>query len=165
MWIYLLRHGIAEDAAPGTDDADRRLTDEGRQRLQRASRSWQRLLEPLDVVFTSPLIRARETADILLDAVRCTSEPRVDEAFAPHGAPSAAVALLEAELFSATNSVAIVGHEPHLGYLLGTLLTAHPRLSIPFKKGMLVALEVVSTASLTCSLRFALTHKAAARLA
>jgi phosphohistidine phosphatase SixA len=59
----------------------------------------------------------------------------------------------------------VVGHEPNLGYLLGLLLTGHPRQPIPLKKGMLVGVETESGASLIAALRFSLTQKAAAQLA
>lgn len=164
MWIYLLRHGIAEEPGPATPDDARALTDEGWRRLRRAGEAWRRLIEPLDVVLTSPLRRARETTTALLEAVECRAEPRIEEALVPHGAPSLATTLLEAELLQGTDRVAVVGHEPHLGYLLGALLTGHPRLAVPLKKGMLVALQCESTTSLVCGLRWSLTHKAAARL-
>ena len=163
-WIYLLRHGIAEDLRPDISDDERALTDEGWRRLRRAGEAWGRLVESLDVVLTSPLQRARETTTALLEAVDCGSEPRVEEALVPHGAPVVATALLEAELLQGTGRVAVVGHEPHLGYLLGALLTGHPRLSVPLKKGMMVALQCESTTNLLCGLRWSLTHKAAAQL-
>lgn len=164
MWIYLLRHGIAEDHRPDLQDDDRALTDEGWRRLRRAGPAWGRLIESLDLVLTSPLRRARETTTALLEAVPCERAPRVEEALVPHGAPQVAQALLEAELLDGTGRVAVVGHEPHLGFLLGALLTGHPRMSVPLKKGMLVALQCESSTSLSCGLRFSLTHKAANRL-
>ncbi len=163
MHIYLLRHGIAEDMAPG-GDAERALTDEGWKRLRRAAPAWQALLEPPAVVFASPLRRAQETATVFAEAVRFRGELRIEAALTPDAPPALATALLEAEALSGTQSVAMVGHEPHLGYLLGLLLTGHPRQPIPFKKGMLVAVETASAASLIAGLRLTLTQRAAARL-
>ena len=51
------------------------------------------------------------------------------------------------------------------GYLLGALLTGHPRHPIPLKKGMLVSVETETSASLVASLRFALSSKLAGELA
>jgi phosphohistidine phosphatase len=163
MHIYLLRHGIAEDHAEG-GDAQRALTEEGWKRLRRARQAWQALVDTPDVVFTSPLRRAQETATVFAEAVRFRGEFRVDPAFAPEAPPTLAAALLEAEALSGTQAVAVVGHQPQLGYLLGLLLTGHPRQPIPLKKGMLVAAETESAASLVANLRLALTQRAAARL-
>jgi phosphohistidine phosphatase len=162
--IYLLRHGIAEDAGPGVSDHDRALTPEGHKRLRRAMSAWRRLVAKPDVVITSPLRRARETADLFVEAARFAGELRIDEALAPNAAPSLAMSLLEAEVLSATNAIALIGHEPHLGYLLGTLLTGHSRQAIPLKKGMLVAVETLTEHGVSSELRFALPQKAAAEL-
>lgn len=162
--IYLLRHGIAEDGGPMLADHARALTEEGWKRLRKAAPSWRRLVPTPDVVLVSPLRRARETAEVFVDAVGFRGEVRVEEALVPHGAPSVAVSLLEVEALSQTGAVAIVGHEPHLGYLLGTLLTGHPRQTVPLKKGMLVGLETESVASMIGSLRFALGQKVAGDL-
>ncbi|MEZ6036763.1 MAG: phosphohistidine phosphatase SixA [Planctomycetota bacterium] len=164
MWIYLLRHGIAEDPQPGQSDDERALTEQGWRRLRRAAPAWSRLVGGIDVLVSSPLRRARETATVLAEAGGFRGELRIDEGLVPGAAPALALAMLEAELLSGTDSVAVVGHEPHLGYLLGTLLTGHPRVTVPFKKGMLVGLEATSPTSLATGLRFTLTQKAAARL-
>jgi phosphohistidine phosphatase len=163
MLIYLLRHGTAEDPGPGVDDADRALTEEGWKRLRRAAPAWRSLVETPDVVFASPLRRARETATAFAEAVRFRGELRIERAMLPDASPGQVASLLEAESLSGTKVVALVGHEPHLGYLLGLLLTGHPRQSIPLKKGMLVAVETHSVASLAGELRFALTSRAAAK--
>lgn len=164
MWIYLLRHGIAEDHRPDLPDEDRTLTDEGRKRLQRAGKAWKQLVQRPDVVMTSPLTRARQTAEEFVAATGFDADVHVDAGLVPGADTMQAVTLLEGEMLAQTDSVVVIGHEPHLGYLLGTLLTGNPRLSIPLKKGMLVALQTESTTSLVTGLRFALTQKAAARL-
>lgn len=164
MWIYLLRHGIAEDHRPGLADEDRALTDVGRQRLERAGAAWRELVPTPDIVVTSPLKRARQTADAFVAAVGFDADVRVDEGLVPGARTADAVTLLEGELLSRTGSVALIGHEPHLGYLLGSLVSGDPRLSIPLKKGMLVGLQTESTTTLVAGLRFALSQKAAARL-
>ena len=162
--IHLLRHGIAEDAAPSGADADRALTDEGRKRLRKAAEAWRAVVEPLDLVLTSPLLRARQTCEIFCAAVGFTGEVRVCSELVPSAAPSLALQLFEGEALSGANAIAAVGHEPHLGYLLGLLLTGQGRLPVPFKKGMLVGVETASRASLVGQLRFALTQKLAGEL-
>jgi phosphohistidine phosphatase len=162
MRIYLLRHGTAEDARHGVSDAERALTDEGWQRLQRAAPAWRALVETPGAVLVSPLRRAQETAVVLTDAVKFRGEVRTERSLLPDAPASLALNQLEVEALSGVQSVVLVGHEPHLGYLLATLLTGHPRQSIPLKKGMLVGVETESSASLVASLRFALSSKAAA---
>ena len=64
MRLFVLRHAIAEDAEPGQADSERRLTDPGREKLQRVlRRARQAGLEPA-AVFSSPYVRARQTAEI-----------------------------------------------------------------------------------------------------
>lgn len=165
MLIYLLRHGVAEDARPGVADHERALTDEGWQRLERSAPAWRRLVEPPSVILVSPLRRAQETAHVFAEAVRFRGERRTDKALVPDAPPSMVMSLLEIEALSQTKSVALVGHEPHLGYLLGALLTGHHRQPIPLKKGMLVGVETETTTSMVASLRFALSSKLAGELA
>lgn len=164
MHIYLLRHGIAEDGGPGVADHDRALTDEGWKRLRKAAAVWRRLVPTPDIVMVSPLRRALQTAEVFAQAVDFTGELQVADALVPNGAPSVALSMLEAEALSQTKAVAVIGHEPHLGYLLGCLLTGHPRQSVPLKKGMLVAVETESSASMIGNLRFALSQKIAGEL-
>ncbi len=164
MRIYLLRHGNAEDARPGVSDAERALTEEGWDRLKRAAPAWRALVETPGALLVSPLRRAHETAAIFADAVKFRGEVRTERSLLPDSPATLALNQIEIEALSGTQSVALVGHEPHLGYLLATLLTGHPRQSIPLKKGMLVAVETESSASLVASLRFALSSKAAAEL-
>jgi phosphohistidine phosphatase len=165
MHIYLLRHGIAEDGGPGLRDRDRALTDEGWKRLRKAAPAWRRLCELPEVVLVSPLRRAHETASVFCEALPGHGTLRTETALVPEAEVLAAARLLEAEQLAGTRSIALIGHEPHLGYLLGLLLTGHPRQSVPLKKGMLVGLETGSAASLHADLRFAVSQRAAAALA
>ncbi|MBL8755086.1 MAG: phosphohistidine phosphatase SixA [Planctomycetes bacterium] len=164
MHIYLLRHGIAEDGGPSVPDHARALTEEGWKRLRKAAPAWRRLVPPPDRLWVSPLRRAQETAEVLREAVGFRGELRTDEGLVPHASPNTLLAMLEAESLSRTGAVALVGHEPHLGYLLGLLLTGHPRHPVPLKKGMLVGVETESIASMVGTLRFALGQKLAADL-
>ena len=68
MNVYLLRHGIAEDYSVSARDEDRELTQEGIEKLKLASAGWKRVIGHIDRVFSSPLIRARQTAEILHQA-------------------------------------------------------------------------------------------------
>ena len=65
MRLFLLRHGIAEDGSPGRCDFDRALTEEGRAELAPIARGMRRLKVAPDPILTSPLVRARQTAEIV----------------------------------------------------------------------------------------------------
>jgi phosphohistidine phosphatase len=121
--LYLVRHAIAEVRGPDwPDDTQRPLTRQGRQRMRRAARGLRDLGVELDVILTSPLVRARQTADILVR--RLTPKPVLVEtsSLAP-GQPHSAV-LRALEPYRRARAVALVGHEPDLGMLAAFLLGA-----------------------------------------
>jgi phosphohistidine phosphatase len=67
--LYVIRHGIAEERGEAwPDDTKRPLTDRGVSRLRKAARALNRLGVRFDVVLTSPLVRAYQTADLVADA-------------------------------------------------------------------------------------------------
>ena len=70
MKLLLVRHAIAEDVRPGArgDDAARRLTAEGRGKMERAAGALSELVTELALVLSSPFVRALETAAILAAA-------------------------------------------------------------------------------------------------
>ena len=142
--LMLLRHGIAEDAAPGEADADRRLTGEGKRKLREVVAGMRALKLPVGVILTSPLRRARETAEIVAVGYdRDETSVIATPALAPAGARDA--------LFSALGShphaegIVLVGHQPDLGELASVLLVGTPGLvPLPFKKAGLAAISVAS---------------------
>ena len=140
MLLLLWRHGPAGDAArwtqSGGDDADRPLTDEGRVKTRRAAAGLARLVESLDVVASSPLVRARETARLAADlfpkarrAVRADLVPSAD--------PRRAALWLKG---LKAGAVAVVGHEPHLSKLAAELLASAPVFEL--KKGGAALLDL-----------------------
>ncbi len=137
--LYLIRHGIAEergDAWP--DDTKRPLTDEGMSRLRKAARALARIGVSFDVVLTSPLVRAQQTAEIVASAFS-PKPPIVNvEALAPDG--STAATLAELEKHSKRTRIAIVGHEPAIGELGSRLVGM--RVDMQFKKGAIARIDV-----------------------
>ncbi len=139
--LYLIRHGVAEergDAWP--DDSKRPLTEAGTTRMRRSMRGLVRAGIAFDVVLTSPLVRARQTAD----AVAAAFDPRppifVVESLAPGGAYGAMLA--DVEKHARRGRVALVGHEPDLGEMTGRLLGA--RQAIEYKKGAVCRIDLAS---------------------
>ncbi len=140
--LLLLRHGIAEERCPDRDDGLRQLTPEGRRRTREVVGQLSRLGLGGDRLITSPLARARQTADIALAAGLAPSLEE-SEALVPGGQ---ALALLQARLEAQGEGrrLLLVGHEPDLSGLAARLIGAASG-SIALKKAG-VALLVSSDA-------------------
>jgi phosphohistidine phosphatase len=137
--LYLVRHGVAEargEAWP--DDTKRPLTAEGMSRLRKEIRGLARLGIAIDIVLTSPLLRTKQTAEIL--AAGFDPRPHVTnlEALAPGGSATSVVS--ELEKHAKKPRLAIVGHEPGIGELAARLIGA--RHAVPFKKGAICRIDV-----------------------
>jgi phosphohistidine phosphatase len=161
--VHLLRHGVAEEWN-ACGDAARALTEDGVVRLQRAVPGWRKVAHPIQRVHVSPLLRAQQTGRIFRDAVAKDAEWCDTEALVPEASPMLAYELLQCALQEGVDGIACVAHEPLLGSLLGLLLCGSPRSAIPFKKGMLVVVDIESSAAMTGRLVAALSQKAAAGL-
>lgn len=137
--LYLIRHGVAEergDAWP--EDAKRPLSDEGLSRMRKATRGLVELGVSFDVILTSPLVRARQTADILAAGLEPTPSVVTTDALAPGGAYAALVT--ELAKHGRRTRLALVGHEPGIGELAARLIgSRHP---IEFKKGAVCRIDL-----------------------
>jgi phosphohistidine phosphatase len=136
--IYVLRHGIAEDAVPGGTDADRALTQEGKRRLrgvlERAGRAG---VHP-DVILTSPLKRALETAEIAAAVLGAKHDLIRTNTLVPSSSPERVWKEIRSRKGEA---ILLAGHEPLLSMLVAFLLGC-PSLALRMKKSALVAIEV-----------------------
>jgi phosphohistidine phosphatase len=136
--IYLVRHAIAaERGRDWPDDSKRPLIRKGEERMREAVRGLAELGVRVDVVLTSPLVRAVQTAEIL--ATGLTPRPSIVEtpALTPDEAPTSAARALEP--YRRTKAVALVGHEPGIGRLAAWLVSASE--PIEFKKGGVCCIE------------------------
>lgn len=158
MRIYILRHGIAEEAAAGGSDADRALTAEGKQKLRTVlERAREAGVRP-SIILTSPLKRALQTAEIAAAILGVKRELMTTNALAPSSTPQRVWNEICAQN---TERVLIAGHEPLLSRVVGFLLRC-PVLQLDLKKGALVSLEVDTGESEPCgTLKWVLTHKLA----
>lgn len=142
MKLIVIRHAIAEDreefARTGRPDALRPLTDRGRRRMRRGARGLHRLVPRLDVLATSPLTRAAQTAEIVAAAYGGMESTPIPE-LAPESVPDSLLPWLRVQ--GVGDTVAVVGHEPHLGFLLGWLLTGRHQSFVELKKGAACLLE------------------------
>jgi phosphohistidine phosphatase len=138
--IYLVRHAIAEERGDRWPDDDLRpLTEEGIEKFSAAARGFVQFETPPDRILTSPLVRARQTAELLAAAIK-PHPPVVElEEMSPGHSPAAV--LTQVRKLGDWERLALVGHEPDLGYLAAHLVSAnHP---LPFKKGGMCRIDIV----------------------
>ena len=140
----MIRHAIAVPrGTPDIPDDERRLTRRGRRRFRSAARGLARVVKRPDVLLSSPLPRARETADIAArewgKRVEVTEEP----ALAGGTVERISKAL---ERFPGDSTVAIVGHEPDLSELLARILGTPRAERLTFKKGGAALVELPGSA-------------------
>lgn len=137
--LLLMRHGEAElDAASGLD-ADRALTASGRRVTGAVSLQIRNAVPVVDLLVTSPLLRARQTADIVASdrEVRQRIESRL---FVPTGDPATALLWLQEQ---AGSCVMLVGHEPQLSAMAAIAVGASGRQPLVFETATVCALSAV----------------------
>ena len=137
--LYLIRHGVAEERGEAwPDDSKRPLTEDGTSRMRKAARGLSRLGVAFDIVLTSPLVRARQTAEIVAGGLA----PRPTLVNIESLAPDAGYAALMADLEKQARKprIALVGHEPDIGELAARLIGS--RRAIEFKKGAICRIDL-----------------------
>ena len=148
MNLYLLRHGIAaaKDDPAFESDSERPLTKKGIKKFRKAARGIERLGISFDAILSSPLVRARQTTDLIAEILG--QESAIDEIAAL--APDTSTDQLLSELTSIEGKehVMLVGHEPFLGKLAGFLLTGKndSDVRIPLRKGGICRIEIDTVA-------------------
>jgi len=136
--LYIVRHAVAEDIGPAGDDRSRRLTRKGSRRFARLVRRLARAGVAVDVIATSPLVRTRETAEILAAGLPGQPAVEVVAALAP-GADWQA--LVEWTVARAAASVAWVGHAPCVGRLVAAAI-GDGSAAIRMDKGAVAAIAL-----------------------
>jgi phosphohistidine phosphatase len=137
--LLVVRHGTADprETFPGPD-AERALTEDGRERMERAARGLRRLVPRLDCIASSPLRRAVQTARILSEAY--DGQEVVETACLT---PGADVRELAAWLASRKgDAVAIVGHEPDLSIAICWLSSGVAESGVALGKGGAALVEL-----------------------
>jgi phosphohistidine phosphatase len=133
MRVILFRHGPAGSPDPSRwpDDVDRPLSRSGEDRTRMAAGGLARLAGEASLVLTSPLKRAVQTAEIAAEVMEGMPEVKTLDALAPGGSYRAILQALAEH--GPEEVLVLVGHEPDLGKLAGTLLFGAPT-SLPLKK-------------------------------
>ena len=118
MRIYLVRHSNAVELSTEDfeDDSQRPLTEKGCEKMESITSALKALGVQPDLIVSSPYVRARQTAEILAKGLKHKSEIEINEKY------------LVAELV-------LVGHEPSLSNLIGTLTAGNPEMALTLKKG------------------------------
>jgi phosphohistidine phosphatase len=138
--LYLVRHGVAAergDAWP--DDAKRPLTAKGIERFRDVAEGLRTIHVVVDVVLTSPLVRAKQTAELLAAGLAPHPAVQATDALAPGAAQGALADAIER---TKQRRVACVGHEPDLGLLAAHLVGA--RRPFEFRKGGVCRIDLES---------------------
>lgn len=161
MEIWILRHAKAEEGGPGMRDEERALTPGARERMRAAARTIARLEPGFQAIWTSPLKRARQTAEPVARALDQEEDLIETDALAPDADPSEILKEIQKRRME---RVLLVGHMPHLGKLLGYLITGRAGTVVEMKKGALARVAIEGkTPTLPGTLTLLLTSKALAR--
>ena len=143
MDLYILRHAIAVDREEHRGkDADRPLTVQGKLKMRRIARGMRRLGLRFDVIVSSPLLRARQTAAIVAREISQRDKVTISPNLAPGKNPAP---LLSSLADNNHESALLVGHEPQLSRLISTLVSGSGKCSVTMKKGGLCRLSVAHT--------------------
>ncbi len=141
MKLYIMRHGPAEDQTATSRDSDRALTREGAARVRSVAISLAERGEAPREILSSPVVRARETAEIV--AARVFSEPSEHPITfrSELGLTSARLRALVGELLQqGKRRIMLVGHEPSLSDFVEMQLGV--RLPLGMQKAMVVSARV-----------------------
>ena len=111
MNLYLIRHSIAENISIEKKDFDRELTLEGKEVIIKTSKAWKNYIEQFDIVLSSPLTRAVQTAEIISSQLQSNQNIIRDNNL---GTGSRTPDLIELLNSFDYENVAIVGHQPDL---------------------------------------------------
>lgn len=145
MRLLIIRHAIAEERLTSQegDDAARALTRKGRRRMRRAARGIASVCGQIDLLVSSPLVRAVQTARIVHRAYGKRPKRKRLDLLAPGGSGAQLMRWLKRlGRQKPGQTVALVGHEPDLSRLVGYLLTGKGRCIVRLKKGAACLLEL-----------------------
>jgi phosphohistidine phosphatase len=137
MIIHLIRHGEAIERSQEIPEEHRFLTCRGRNRFRKVASSLKKTGAEPDLILTSPLVRAVQTAEILAQTLVHRSDLLVTPLLAPGFRPEALDELLSR--YPQAKEIALVGHEPDLGALARTLLAAEAACTL--KKGAVISFK------------------------
>ena len=136
--LYLVRHAIAAERGPDyPDDSKRPLTTAGISRFRKEAKALGALDVEIELIISSPLTRAKQTAEIVAQALPTKPALTLSDSLAPAGTPAAVFQELAKHMRK--GKIALVGHEPNIGELAARLIGS--RTPIEFKKGAICRID------------------------
>ena len=139
MHLFFMRHAEAEPRQPSADDFQRPLTAQGRAQQRLVVRALAPILQPLDHLLSSPLVRARQTADIVTDTLRFPGPVEETPVLGADCTIGAVLQLLQGYPHQAR--LLCVGHEPDMSRLSAIFLDGEGRSAMAFQPGTLIGLS------------------------
>jgi phosphohistidine phosphatase len=142
MKIYLVRHGIASERIGGSvlTDSMRPLTEDGRKESRSVAMGLRKINVKPDFFVSSPLLRAKQTAEIFADVLGDSKSLRISDALAPGGSAQKLYSFMqEIGLFQ---EIMLFGHEPDIGILSAKFMGAPDEMRIPFKKSGVCRVDI-----------------------
>jgi phosphohistidine phosphatase len=139
MDLFVLRHGKAGPSTDGSDDSKRALTGDGKDEIRKVARWMRRKKFEFEVIATSPLTRAYETAEIVARSLGQKDRIAVWEELAPGGDPD--TICYRAAQYGEDTAVLLTGHEPSLSMLISTIISGNDSVSLILAKGGLAKIR------------------------
>jgi phosphohistidine phosphatase len=167
MELYLLRHGIAVERGTHQfrNDSHRPLTPGGVKKTRKVAKALKALKLKFDVVLSSPYVRAKQTADLVVEELAIPQKLRLSNALTPSGTARELAAELK-RYAKADAKVLLVGHEPGMSRFASLLISGKPEADLTLKKAGLCLLDAGDLVAGRCaSLELLLTPKLLLRLA
>jgi phosphohistidine phosphatase len=141
--LFVLRHGEAgKSQIASPKDFQRPLTEAGRRRIENIGESLKELNVNFDKVITSPLRRAKETAETVANVLNIEDRLEEMDDLKPEG--NRLELYKKLSKMRRQDSVLIVGHEPYLSVMIGDIIAANPNSHIALKKGGMAKIEITA---------------------
>lgn len=159
MNLYFLRHGLAGDPEEWHDDDRLRpLTDDGKSKMAKSGEAIARLDLRIDLIITSPLTRAKQSAKIVAEKLKMNKSLLEDERLAPGFNKNVLAEILKE--YPEDESILLVGHEPDFSETVSSLIGGG---DIVFKKGGLARVSISDKETLSGQLVWIIPPKLLAR--
>jgi len=141
MILYIVRHSDAvPSGTPGVPEDERPLTDKGTKKMREIARGLRAVDVKPELILSSPLPRARRTAEIVVEEMGGGIPLKLTDALSPSGNRSALYREFRTD--RKLSAVMIVGHQPALGEIAGEIAWGSAEHYLELKKGGVCALEV-----------------------
>lgn len=152
MNLFLLRHGLAVERKEFyfANDEFRPLTPKGKRQLRKVAAALRAMELRFDVILSSPLVRARQTAEMVAADVKARKRLAFADELKPGGNPKKLIQKIAAQKIN-SGDVLLVGHEPDLSNLISLLVTGSRDAGFTLKKAGVAKLEVEKLCAGKCA--------------